>query len=151
MPALGAYEKHAQSEIHKFNLENYKNSYQVYTEKPIVLLSVFEHNANLIPWRETGANVVLIPMSEDGDVDYKSLQAELSKYRNYNSLKVGSFIAASNVTGTLFDTDRIAVMCHRAGFLACFDYAASGPYQHVNMNGPAPRSPPSFKALTPDE
>jgi len=45
----------------------------VFTEKPIVILSVFEHNANLIPWRETGANVVLVPMTDDGDLDYEAL------------------------------------------------------------------------------
>ena len=56
-------------------------------------------------------------------------------YLNYNSIKVGSFIAASNATGTIFDTDRIAVMCHKAGFLAVFDYAAASPYVDINMNG----------------
>ena len=74
VPGLGAYEKHAQSEIHRFNLEKFKNNYQVYTEKPVVLVSIFEHNANLIPWRETGANVVIVPMSENGDFDYDALQ-----------------------------------------------------------------------------
>ena len=45
-------------------------------------------------------------------------------------------MSGSNVTGTLFDVDRIAVMCHKAGFLACFDYAATCPYIDINMNGP---------------
>ena len=35
----------------------------MFTDKPVVFLSVFEHNANLIPWRETGATIVLIPMT----------------------------------------------------------------------------------------
>ena len=120
----------------------------------MVFLSVFEHNANLIPWRETGAEIVLIPMTENGDFDYESLSNELCRYTNYNSLKVGSFIAASNVTGTLFDVDRIAVMCHKAGFLACFDYAASGPYVDINMNGPSKlpaKVQESFKKLTVEE
>jgi hypothetical protein len=63
LAGLGAYEKHAQSEIHQHNLQNVKHNYRMYTEKPVVFLSVYEHNANLIPWRETGATIVLIPMT----------------------------------------------------------------------------------------
>lgn len=116
-------------------MEGYKNNYSIYTEKPIVFSSIFEHNANLIPWRETGATIVLIPMTDSGDFDYEFLKRKLDQYRNHNSLKVGSFIAGSNITGTIFDVDRIAVLCHKAGFLVCFDYAATCPYQDINMTG----------------
>jgi hypothetical protein len=37
---------------------------------PIVLVSVFEHNSNILPWKETGARVFTIPLTEDGDFDY---------------------------------------------------------------------------------
>ena len=50
-------------------------------------------------------------------------------------MKVGAFVSGSNITGNIFNTDYIAVMCHKAGFLACFDYAATCPYQEINMNG----------------
>lgn len=100
----------------------------MYTEKPVVFLSVYEHNANLIPWRETGATIVLIPMTAEGDFDYEFLQIKLTQYRELNTLKIGAFSAGSNITGTLFDVDRISVMLHKAGFLACFDYAATCPY-----------------------
>lgn len=137
MPSLGAYEKHALSEIHQTNLERFKESYTVYTERPIVILSIFEHNANLIPWRETGADVILVPMTESGDFDYDFLQKKLALYKHVNTLKVGAFCAGSNLTGTLIDVDRISVMCHKANFLACFDYAATAPYVDINMNGPS--------------
>jgi selenocysteine lyase/cysteine desulfurase len=52
-----------------------------------------------------------------------------------NTLKIGAFSAGSNITGILFDVDRLAVMCHKANFLACFDYAAAGPYIDINMAG----------------
>lgn len=74
LPSLGAYEKHAQSEIHKINVDNYNQRRRVYTQKPIVILSIFEHNANLIPWRETGAEIILVPMTAEGDFDYHFLQ-----------------------------------------------------------------------------
>ena len=47
---------------------------------------LFEHNSNLIPWRETGATIVLIPMTDVGDFDYDYLQQKLNQYKNYNSL-----------------------------------------------------------------
>lgn len=52
-------------------MEGFKNNYSAYTKKPVVFYSVFEHNANLIPWRETGANMVMIPMTKEGDFDYE--------------------------------------------------------------------------------
>jgi selenocysteine lyase/cysteine desulfurase len=50
-------------------------------------------------------------------------------------MKIGAFSAGSNVTGTLIDVDRIAVMLHKNGALALFDYAAVAPYVNINMNG----------------
>jgi len=93
-----------------------------------VFLSIFEHNANLIPWRESGALVVLIPMSENGDLDYDVLEEKLKGYKTYNSIKVCSLTAGSNITGILIDTDRVAVMSHKNGFLCFFDNAAVCPY-----------------------
>ena len=83
-------------------------------------------------------------MTDAGDFDYEYLQQKLTLYRNHNSLKVGSFIAGSNITGTIFDVDRIAVMCHKFGFLACFDYAATCPYVDINMNGATVQGYESF-------
>jgi selenocysteine lyase/cysteine desulfurase len=50
-------------------------------------------------------------------------------------LKVAAISAGSNITGTLVDVDRIAVLCHKYGTLATFDYAAVMPYTSINMNG----------------
>jgi len=98
---------------------------------------MFEHNSNLIPWRETGADVILVPMTDSGDLDYEFLEKKLNMYKHVNTLKVGAFVAGSNLTGTMFDVDRISVMCHKANFLCCFDYAATAPYVDINMNAPS--------------
>lgn len=95
------------------NLEGFKNKKTIYTQNPVVFLSVFEHNANLIPWRESGATIVMIPMTENGDFDYVYLEKKLKEYRSANTLKVGSFSSGSNITGNLFDVDRISVLCHK--------------------------------------
>jgi selenocysteine lyase/cysteine desulfurase len=51
-------------------------------------------------------------------------------------MKVGTFSAGSNITGNIFDADRIAILCHKYSTLACFDYAAVAPYVDINVNGP---------------
>ena len=74
-------------------------------------------------------------MTDTGDLDYDILQQKLNEYRNYNSLKVCAISAGSNLTGIMFDVDRISVMCHKADFVVCFDYAAVCPYTDINFNG----------------
>jgi len=136
LPSLGVYEKHAQSEYHKRAVEvevNRKRLSSALKATPVVFLSIFEHNSNLLPWRETGARIELIPMSDNGDFDYNYLEGKLRQYSEQNCVKIGAFSAGSNITGTLFDVDRIAYLCHSSNALAIFDYAAVSPYQEINM------------------
>ena len=49
-------------------------------------------------------------------------------------MKIGSFSAASNVTGIVTDVDRVAITLHRYGAKSCWDYAAAGPYLPIDMN-----------------
>jgi selenocysteine lyase/cysteine desulfurase len=98
-------------------------------ERPVVFIGPYEHHSNELPWRESVAEVVTV-----GDLD--ELEQELQRHAD-RGLKIGSFSAASNVTGIVADVDRIATALHRHGALACFDYAAAGPYLPIDMN-PAP-------------
>jgi len=107
------------------------------THLPVIFVSSYEHNSNLLPWRETGARVVAIPITDNGDFDYVALESKLQAHASENCLKVGAFSAGSNLTGQLFDCDRIAILCHSYGCLATFDYAAVAPYVEINMNGPS--------------
>ena len=56
----------------------------------------------------------------------------LSLYSN-RKLKVGSFSAASNVTGVLTATNSVSALMHRAGGLVFFDYATAAPYVKVKI------------------
>ena len=46
---------------------------------PIVFVSVFEHNSNVLPWREAGARVEVMPMTNDGDMDYDMIEKRLKE------------------------------------------------------------------------
>ena len=106
-------------------------------ERPVVFIGPYEHHSNELPWRESIADVVTIPEDADGRIDLGRLEAELLRHAN-RSLKIGSFSAASNVTGILSDTRAISVLLHRHGALSFWDFAASAPYVEVEM---APRRP----------
>jgi selenocysteine lyase/cysteine desulfurase len=101
-------------------------------ERPVVFVGPFEHHSNELPWRESIADVVVIGEDADGHIDLAALATALVRYRD-RPLRIGSFSAASNVTGILSDTDRIAALLHRYGALSFRDYAAAGPYLPIRM------------------
>jgi selenocysteine lyase/cysteine desulfurase len=103
-------------------------------ERPVVFIGPFEHHSNELPWRESIADVVVCPQDPDGHVDLSFLDAELQKYAD-RPLRIGSFSAASNVTGILSDVAGISAMLHRHGALALWDYAAAAPYVALSMDG----------------
>jgi len=102
-------------------------------ERPVVFIGPYEHHSNELPWRESIADVVTIDEDADGRVDLSHLEAELRNYTD-RSLKIGSFSAASNVTGIGSDTRAIAVLLHQHGALSFWDFAAAGPYVEIEMN-----------------
>jgi selenocysteine lyase/cysteine desulfurase len=101
-------------------------------ERPVVFIGPFEHHSNELPWRESIADVVVIHEDADGHVDLGQLSEELRRHAD-RPLKIGSFSAASNVTGIVSDTRAIAALLHRHGALSFWDFAAAGPYVEIDM------------------
>jgi selenocysteine lyase/cysteine desulfurase len=108
-------------------------------ERPVVFIGPFEHHSNELPWRESIADVVVIHEDADGHVDLGQLEEELRRHAD-RPLRIGSFSAASNVTGIVSDTRAIAALLHRHGALSFWDFAAAGPYVEIEM-GPAGDGP----------
>lgn len=101
-------------------------------ERPVVFVGPFEHHSNDLPWRESIADVVTIHEGLDGHVDLDHLEQELIRYAD-RPLKIGSFSAASNVTGILTDTCAVADLLHHHGAFSFWDYAAAAPYVDIDM------------------
>ncbi len=101
-------------------------------ERPVVFVGPFEHHSNELPWRESIADVVAIGEDADGHIDLGDLEANLQRFAE-RPLLIGSFSAASNVTGILTDTGAVSSLLHRYGALSFWDYAAAGPYVEINM------------------
>jgi selenocysteine lyase/cysteine desulfurase len=101
-------------------------------ERPVVFTGPFEHHSNELPWRESIAEVVVIREDADGHIDLGQLTDELRRTAG-RRLRIGSFSAASNVTGIVSDTRAIAALLHRHGALSFWDFAAAGPYVQIDM------------------
>ncbi len=101
-------------------------------ERPVVFIGPYEHHSNELPWRESIARVVTIHEDADGAIDLAQLEEELRRHAG-DRLLIGSFSAASNVTGIVSDTAAIARLLHAHGALACFDFAAAAPYVAIDM------------------
>ncbi|MGH2468159.1 MAG: aminotransferase class V-fold PLP-dependent enzyme [Candidatus Limnocylindrales bacterium] len=103
--------------------------------RPVVFIGPYEHHSNELPWRESIADVVTIHEDADGRVDLDQLETELARHDG-RAVKIGSFSAASNVTGIVSDVAAVSRLLHAYGALACWDYAAAGPYLEIRMAAP---------------
>ena len=101
-------------------------------QRPVVFVGPFEHHSNELPWRESIADVVQIPEDFDGHLDLGALEAGLREYAA-RPLRIGSFSAASNVTGIVTDTIRVTRLLHEHGALSFWDFAAAAPYVDITM------------------
>ena len=102
-------------------------------ERPVVFVGPYEHHSNELPWRESIADVVEIPEDHDGHLDLAVLEQRLQDFAD-RPLLIGSFSAASNVTGIVTDTTRVAQLLHAHGALSFWDFAAAAPYVDITMS-----------------
>ncbi|MFV0259870.1 MAG: aminotransferase class V-fold PLP-dependent enzyme [Acidimicrobiales bacterium] len=100
--------------------------------RPVVFVGPYEHHSNELPWRESIAEVVEIAEDLDGRIDLADLERQLIAHAD-RPLRIGSFSAASNVTGILTDTVAVAALLHRHDALSFWDYAAAAPYIEIAM------------------
>jgi selenocysteine lyase/cysteine desulfurase len=101
---------------------------------PVVFVGPFEHHSNELPWRESRCDVVVGRECQVDGIDLDDLAAKLEEHRGRPL--IGSFSAASNVTGRLTNVEALASTMHHAGGVALFDYAAAGPYVPISMDYP---------------
>ena len=101
-------------------------------ERPVVFIGPYEHHSNELPWRESICDVVVIHEDLHGGIDLDELAADLRRYAG-RPLKIGSFSAASNVTGIVSDVRAVSVLLHEHGALSFWDYAAAAPYVRIRM------------------
>lgn len=114
--------------------------------RPVVFVGPYEHHSNELPWRESIADVVTIPEDADGHVNLAILETQLKGFAD-REVKIGSFSAASNVTGIMTDTHAVASLLHQYGALSFWDFAAAAPYVEIDMGTPEAGNAGYFDAI----
>jgi selenocysteine lyase/cysteine desulfurase len=92
-----------------------------------------EHHSNQTSWYETNADVVMVEPGEGLTVDPENLRKALEQYSD-RTFKIGSFTACSNVTGVRTPYKKLARIMHEYGGVCFIDFAASAPYDKINMH-----------------
>ena len=101
--------------------------------KPVrIILGPYEHHSNILPWRECGAEVVVVAEGPQGGPDLAALDEALQTADD--ALVICAFSAASNVTGIVTDVPAITRRVKQAGAKMLWDYAGGAPYLPVQLS-----------------
>lgn len=103
-------------------------------DRPVVFITHVEHHSNILPWQESIADVITVPPDEDGLPDPEALAELCARYKGRPL--IGSFSAASNVTGIRTPYQAMAKVMHAHGGKCIVDFAASAPYDPIDMHPP---------------
>ncbi len=99
----------------------------------VVVVSEMEHHSNLVPWQlaceMTGAEIVAIRMTDDGELDLDDLDRLLAAGR----ARIVATAHVSNAIGTIHPVEVIARRAHRAGALYLVDGAQAAPQMPVDV------------------
>lgn len=101
-------------------------------DRCVVLIGPYEHHSNILPWRESGAQVIEIPEAPAGGPDMEALEKALEAARDA-ALVVGAFTAASNVTGIITDEDAVTRLLKKYGAVSVWDFGCAAPYRKIDM------------------
>lgn len=99
---------------------------------PLVIVSPYEHHSNEVSLREGLCEVVRIPLSKSGEINFGRLD-QLLKINSKREI-IGSFSAASNVTGIISDYKKIYVMMKRYGATVAFDAASFSSHDNLDAD-----------------
>lgn len=98
----------------------------------IVVTTLMEHHANLVPWQEvvkrTGARLEVVGLTEDGQIDLKDFERKLKL-----KPKIVAFMHVSNALGTINPVREMTKMAHTAQAIVLIDGAQAVPHMKINV------------------
>ncbi len=97
-----------------------------------VLVGPYEHHSNLLPWRESGAQVIEIPEGALPGPDRAALTQALAEH-SLTGRVIVAMSAAANVTGVCTDVAAVTRLVKTYDALMVWDYAGGGPYLPMQM------------------
>lgn len=97
-----------------------------------VIISHFEHHSNIVPWQilceQTGAELDVIPIDDDGDLDMDAYLAMLGP-----RTRVVAITHVANSLGTVVPIERIIETAHAVGAVVLVDGAQAVPHFDVDL------------------
>jgi len=97
-----------------------------------IIISALEHHANIVPWQlvceQTGAKLKVIPISQEGEVDFDAFQSLLSA-----RTKLVALAHVSNALGTVVPVKRFIDVAHKHGVPVLLDGAQAVPHAKVDV------------------
>lgn len=97
-----------------------------------VLITELEHHSNIVPWQmvteQTGAKLVVVPITDDGEVPLEEFKARLS-----DRTKLAAFAHVSNALGTVLPVVEMTRLAHEARAVVLIDGAQSVPHLRVDV------------------
>lgn len=98
----------------------------------VVLTTLMEHHADLVPWQEiarrTGARVEVVGLTPEGLLDMDDYRAKLKL-----KPKLVAFVHVSNALGTINPVAEMTRLAHKAGALVLVDGAQAVPHLAVSV------------------
>ncbi|MCC9601883.1 SufS family cysteine desulfurase [Stieleria sp. JC731] len=99
----------------------------------VILLTIAEHHANIVPWHQlaqrVGCKVEFLPLGDDFTIDDSVVQDRLETLRP----KLFAFASSSNVLGTNFPVERWTKLAHQFGAKVLVDAAQAAPHQQIDV------------------
>jgi len=93
-----------------------------------VLLSTLEHHSNIVPWQLAGAEIDVVPLTEDHRIDLDAMAAMIRPEH-----KLVALAHVSNVLGSVLDAKRAAEIAHNVGSKLLLDGCQAVPRLPVDV------------------
>lgn len=98
----------------------------------VILLSAMEHHSNIVPWQLTaqksGAEIKIIPLLENGELDLSSLKSLLNE-----NVRILALTHVSNALGTINPVKEIVRNAHEFNIPVLIDGAQAVPHMKVDV------------------
>lgn len=93
-----------------------------------VLLSTLEHHSNIVPWQLAGAEIDVVPLTDDHRIDLDAMAAMIRPEH-----KLVALAHVSNVLGSVLDAKRAAEIAHKVGAKLLLDGCQAVPRLPVDV------------------
>ena len=97
-----------------------------------ILVTELEHHSNIVPWQivcqQTGAKLVVMPMTDHGEVPREAFEQQLS-----DRTRLVALAHVSNALGTVLPVSELIELAHERGALVLLDGAQAVSHVDVDM------------------